>query len=196
MNKKQKAYLPLKRLIDFIGSFVGIIFCFAFLWWWVVIINCIVCHGRPVFANFRVGKNGKPFRCVKFRSMSKKANPNMTSRDKDAKLYVTKFGSFLRKTSIDETPQLLNVFVGQMSFIGPRPLIGESEDIITINKRKENSSIVLRPGLTGYAQINGRETLDPVIKGEMDGFYFKNFGFWFDIKIFFITIFQALGIKK
>ena len=196
MKKSQIVYLPFKRIIDIVGSFLGIIFCLVFLWWWVVIINIFVCRGRPVFANFRVGKNGKPFRCVKFRSMSKKANPNMTSRDKDAKLYVTKFGSFLRKTSIDETPQLLNVFLGQMSFIGPRPLIGESEDILTINKRKENGSIVLKPGLTGYAQINGRESVDPIIKGEMDGFYLENFSFWLDVKIFFITIFQTFGIKK
>lgn len=190
MKKSQKVYLPFKRLIGIFGSLVGIIVCFIFLWWWVIPVNAIVTKGHPFFARHRIGKNGKPFRCLKFRSMKITADPHMTSRNANIDSQVTGFGKFLRKTSIDETLQLFNVFVGQMAFIGPRPLIDVSEDIITINKRKENGSIILRPGISGYAQIHGRGVVDPITKGEMDGYYFKNFNFFTDFKIFFCTIFS------
>ena len=186
----QKIYLPFKRLIGIFGSIVGIIVCFAFLWWWVFIINCFVTKGHPLFARHRIGKNGKPFRMLKFRSMKNDANPHMSSRDEHALDNLTCFGKFLRATSIDETPQLFNILVGDMAFIGPRPLIDASGDIITINKRKENGSIILRPGISGYAQIHGRGVVDPITKGEMDGYYFKNFNFFIDFKIFFYTIFS------
>lgn len=168
MKKSQKVYLPFKRLIGIFGSLVGIVVCFIFLWWWVIPVNAIVTKGHPFFARHRIEKNGKPFRCLKFRSMKITADPHMTSRDTSIDSQVTGFGKFLRKTSIDETLQLFNVFIGQMAFIGPRPLIDVSEDVITINKRKENGSIVLRPGISGYAQIHGREVVDPVTKGEIN----------------------------
>lgn len=196
MKTGQKVYLPFKRLIDIFGSFVGIIVCFVFLWWWVIPLNAIVTKGHPLFARHRIGRNGKPFRCIKFRSMKLDADPHMTSRDFSSKECVTGFGKFLRNSSIDETPQLLSIFIGQMSFIGPRPLIDVSEDVVTINVRKENGASVLRPGLSGYAQIHGREEVDPVKKGEMDGYYYKNFSFWMDIKIFVTTISVVLHLKK
>lgn len=124
------------------------------------------------------------------------ADPHMTSRDTNIDSQVTGFGQFLRKTSIDETLQLFNVFVGQMAFIGLRPLIDVSGDVVTINKRKENGSIVLRPGISGYAQIHGRGVVDPVTKGEMDGYYFEHFSFWLDIKIFVLTVLSVFGFRK
>jgi len=196
MKKSQKVYLPFKRLIGIFGSLVGIIVCFIFLWWWVIPVNAIVTKGHPFFARHRIGKNGKPFRCLKFRSMKITADPHMTSRDTNIDSQVTGFGQFLRKTSIDETLQLFNVFVGQMAFIGPRPLIDVSGDVVTINKRKENGSIVLRPGISGYAQIHGRGVVDPVTKGEMDGYYFEHFSFWLDIKIFVLTVLSVFGFRK
>ena len=196
MKKSQKIYLPIKRIISIFGSFVGILVCLSILWWWVIPINTIVTKGHPFFGRHRIGKDGKPFRCLKIRSMNINADPHMTSRDENSKDNITHFGKFLRITSIDETPQLLNVFVGQMAFIGPRPLIDVSEDIITINKRKENGSIHIRPGISGYAQIHGREIVDPITKGNMDGFYYENFSFWFDLKIFVFTIFKVLRISK
>lgn len=196
MKKSQKVYLPFKRLIGIFGSLVGIIVCFIFLWWWVIPVNAIVTKGHPFFARHRIGKNGKPFRCLKFRSMKLEANPHMTSRDTNMETEITGFGKFLRKTSIDETPQLFNIFVGQMAFIGPRPLIDVSGDVVTINKRKENGSIVLRPGISGYAQIHGRGVVDPVTKGEMDGYYFEHFSFWLDIKIFVLTVLSVFGFRK
>ena len=168
MSTSQKFYLPIKRLIDILGSIAGIIVCFAFLWWWVFIINVFVTRGHPFFKSNRVGRNGKSFDCLKFRSMKNNADPNMTSRDKNVKHNLTTFGRFLRKTSIDETPQLLNIFIGQMSFIGPRPLIYKGDDTITIDLRKENGSIALRPGLSGQAQLHNRGVLDPVEKANQD----------------------------
>ena len=128
--------------------------------------------------------------------MKVNANPHMSSRDADAQENVTKFGKFLRATSIDETPQLINIFIGQMAFIGPRPLIDVSNDKVTIDKRKENGSIALKPGLSGWAQIHNRAELDPIEKAEYDYYYFKHFSLWMDIKIFFMTFFKALGSAK
>lgn len=196
MKKSQKVYLPFKRLIGLIGSVFGIIFCSVLLWWWVIPVNAIVTKGHPFFARHRIGKNGKPFRCLKFRSMKNDADPHMTSRNKELQNNVTGFGKFLRATSIDETLQLFNIFVGQMSFIGPRPLIDASEDIITINLRKENGSIALRPGLSGYAQIHKRGDLDPETKALYDGVYYEHFSLWWDIKIFFYTILKVFGAVK
>lgn len=196
MKTSQKIYLPFKRLIGILGSLVGITVCFVFLWWWVIPVNAIVTKGYPFFARHRIGKNGKLFRCLKFRSMKITADPHMTSRDEHVNDNLTGFGRFLRKTSIDETLQLFNVFIGQMAFIGPRPLIDVNEDVVTINKRKENGAISLRPGISGYAQINGREVVDPIIKGEMDGYYFNHFNFLLDTKIFIITVFGVFGLRK
>lgn len=188
MTKRQKAYLPLKRLIGIVGSFVGILFCFVLLWWWAFIINLFVTKGHPFFARHRIGKNGKAFRCLKFRSMKLNADPHMSSRDENAKDNLTKFGRFLRITNIDETLQLLNIFIGQMAFIGPRPLIDVSNDGITVQLRKENGATKLRPGLSGWAQIHHRASLDPIKKAEYDGYYYNHFSLWFDIKIFVLTL--------
>lgn len=192
LKTSQKMYLPIKRLIGFFGSVVGIILCSVLLWWWVLLINAFVTKGHPVFARHRIGKDGKAFKCIKFRSMKLTVDPHMTSRDGYSQDNITSFGKFLRKTSIDETLQLFNVLVGQMAFIGPRPLIDVSEDVVTINKRRENGAICLRPGISGYAQIHGRELVDPIKKGEMDGYYLEHFGFCMDVKIFFKTIMSVL----
>ena len=196
LRKSQKIYLPFKRLIVIVGSFVGIIFCFVLLWWWVIPVNAIVTKGHPFFARHRIGKNGKAFRCLKFRSMKVTADPHMTSRDSNMECQITKFGKFLRRTSIDETLQLFNIFVGQMAFIGPRPLIDVNEDVVTINLRKENGAIILRPGLSGYAQIHKRGDLDPETKAMYDGMYLKMFSFWLDTKIFVYTVLRSFGAVK
>ena len=196
MKTSQKIYLPFKRLIGIFGSLIGIVFCFVFLWWWVIPVNAIVTKGHPFFARHRIGKDGKAFRCLKFRSMKNDVDPHMTSRQEGVEKNLTGFGRFLRRSSIDETLQLFNIFIGQMAFIGPRPLIDVSEDIITINLRKENGASHLRPGLSGYAQIHKRGDLDPKIKAEYDGIYYQHFSLWWDIKIFVYTILKILGTAK
>lgn len=196
MKTHQKIYYPFKCLIGFLGSIIGIIFCVAFLWWWIIPVNAIVTKGHPFFARHRIGKDGKAFRCLKFRSMKLDADPHMTSREESVKKNLTKFGKFLRRTSLDETLQLFNIFIGQMAFIGPRPLIDVSEDVITVNLRKENGACHLRPGLSGYAQIHERGELDPKLKAMYDGIYFEHFSLWWDIKIFVYTILKVLGAAK
>ena len=197
MKTSQKIYLPFKRLIGICGSFVGIIFCFCLLWWWVIPVNAIVTKGHPFFARHRIGKDGKAFRCLKFRSMKNDVDPHMSSLDSGVYDNLTGFGKFLRATSIDETLQLFNIFVGQMAFIGPRPLIDVNEiDARTIELRKENGAIHLRPGLSGYAQIHKRAELSPEQKALYDGVYYEHFSLWWDIKIFVHTILKMFGAAK
>lgn len=196
MKKSQKAYLPLKRFIAIIGSLVGIVFCLSLFWWWIIPANAIATKGHPIFISKRIGQNGKEFGLFKIRSMDVDADPEMTANDSSAKSSTTKFGRFLRKTSLDETLQLFNVFIGQMTFIGPRPLINTKEDSITINKRKENGSIQLKPGISGYAQLHMRANLDSEKKAEYDYYYFKNISLWLDIKIFVLTIFSIFGSNQ
>ncbi len=197
MKKSQKFYLVIKRLIDILGSLIGILFCFSLLWWWIFIINLIVTKGHPVFCHVRTGKNGKQFRLIKFRSMRKDVDPDLTSEEiKEVKNPYTGFGKFLRKTSLDETLQLINVFTCKMSFIGPRPLIDKDEDHITIELRKQNGAIKLTPGISGYAQINGRVDISPEEKADLDGYYYKHFSLWLDTRIFIITCLQTLHLRK
>lgn len=191
MKKTQEVYLIIKRLIDIFGCVVGIPFIFVLVWWWLILINSIVTKGHPFFSHERIGKNGKEFRIIKFRSMKYEVDPNISSESADYNKLVTPFGKFLRKTSLDETPQLLNIFVGHMSFIGPRPLINYGEDKITIEERKENGSIKLRPGLGGYAQVHGRVNVSPEEKGKLDGYYYEHISLWLDIKLFVQTLLHA-----
>ena len=197
MKTHQKIYLPFKRLIGLFGSIIGIIFCFVLLWWWVIPVNAIVTKGHPFFNRHRIGKDGKAFICLKLRSMKNDVDPHMSSLDKGVYDNLTGFGKFLRATSIDETVQLFNILIGQMSFIGPRPLIDVNEtDRKTIELRKENGSIKLRPGISGYAQIHKRGELNPEEKAMFDGIYFEHFSLWWDIKIFVYTILRLFGAAK
>ena len=197
MKTHQKIYLPLKRLIGLFGSIIGIIFCFVLLWWWVIPVNAIITKGHPFFARHRIGKDDKAFRCLKFRTMRNDANPHMSSLEEGVEENLTKFGKFLRASSIDETLQLFNILIGQMAFIGPRPLIDvNGTDKKTIELRKENGSITLKPGLTGYAQIHKRAALSPEEKAMFDGLYLEHFSLWWDIKIFVYTILKLFGAAK
>ena len=196
MKTHQKIYLPFKRIIGLFGSIVGIIVCFALLWWWVIPVNAIVTKGHPFFITVRSGKNDKPFKVIKFRTMTLDADPTLPSIQFESQNKITKFGRFLRVTSIDETPQLFLVFIGKMSFIGPRPLIDAHEDSITIKLRKENGSIVLKPGISGYAQIHQRGDLNPEEKALYDGIYLEHFCLWWDIKIFVYTILKLFGAAR
>lgn len=196
MKKSQRLYLPLKRLIDIIGSLIGIFFCLSLLWWWIFIINLFATKGHPIFISKRVGRNGKEFGLLKFRSMKNDADPEMTAEDGRTSESTTKFGKFLRKTSLDETLQLFNVFIGQMTFIGPRPLINVGDDAVTIQQRKENGSIAIRPGISGYAQLHERSKLGYMQKAEYDYEYLQKFSLWFDTKIFVLTIFGIFGFAK
>ena len=191
MRTSQKVYLVFKRLIAIIGSFVGILLCFSLLWWWVFIINLIVTKGHPFFVHKRIGKNKKVFGLIKFRSMKVDANPyvppsNMEESKQTA--METKFGTFLRKTSIDETLQLVNIFIGQMAFIGPRPgaAINE-EELVEAREKYTPNAYDVKPGLTGLAQVAMKREHNPDLKAKYDHEYVLKMSLWTDIKLFFQT---------
>lgn len=195
LRKSQLVYLFFKRIMDILFSFLAIII----LSWFILIlliINLFSSKGHPVFVQQRIGKKGKSFGVLKFRTMKYGVDENLTSAEiENEKQYLTGFGKFLRVTSLDEILQIFNVFIGQMSFIGPRPLIDLGVDHLTNEYRKENGSINLRPGITGLAQINGRVNASPEKKSEYDGLYYQKVSFFLDIKIFFVTIFKILTRK-
>ena len=176
MKTSQKIYLPFKRLIGLFGSIIGIIFCFVLLWWWVIPVNAIVTKGHPFFIQERLGKNKRVFKLIKFRSMRLDANPNLapSNMDENKQLSMeTGFGKFLRKTSIDETPQLFNIFVGQMAFVGPRPGAAHNEDeLISLRESYIPNAFDVKPGLGGLAQLKMHREHDPSQKAKFD-FEFK-----------------------
>ena len=196
----QKIYLPFKRLIGIFGSLIGIIVCFALLWWWVIPVNAIVTKGHPFFVQERYGKDEKIFKMIKFRSMKMSANPNLAPSDMDVetqKSLETGFGNFLRKTSIDETPQLLNIFAGQMAFVGPRPGSAHNEEYLRECREKYTPNAYdVRPGISGYAQIKMKRDHNPEFKAEWDHKYVLRISFCFDTAIFGYTILKIFGAAK
>lgn len=186
---RQKIYLPFKALLDFLFALIAIMILLPLIIVLAVIVKC-TSKGPVLFKQERIGKRLKHFKCLKFRTMRIDAPHNVPTHllnNPDA--YITGVGRFLRKTSLDELPQLFNILMLQMSFIGPRPALYNQDDLMEY--RKENGSYILRPGLTGYAQVNGRDTISIEEKSKLDGIYFKKFSFWMDIKIFFLTFIRV-----
>ena len=176
-----------KRLIDIALSFIGII-VFALPMLIIAIVVKCTSKGPAIFKTERIGKNNKKFKFYKFRSMRIDAPKDCAPRLLHSEEYITKVGAFLRKTSLDELPQLFCIFVGSMSIIGPRPAGCSEEDLIGL--RTENGASKVTPGLTGLAQVNGRDVLasDVEKKAWFDAEYAKKITFWGDLKIFFKTI--------
>lgn len=195
MKKTQKAYFLFKRVIGILGSLFGILFCLVFLWWWIFPINAIATKGHPTFVHARVGKNKKTFGLIKFRSMRVDANPNLAPShmgESTQKSMETGFGKFLRKTSLDETLQLINILKGDMAFIGPRPGAAINEDDLIAEREKYTPNAYdVKPGLSGLAQIKMRRDHDPALKAKYDHEYVSNLSFWLDIKLFVLTIFRV-----
>lgn len=179
-----------KRLIDIVLSGIGLIVLSVPMGIVVIIIK-IEDPGPALFKQKRVGKDKKLFSLYKFRSM-KMNTPHDTPTHmlKNPEQYILKTGAFIRKTSIDELPQMWNIFKGDMSIIGPRPALWNQEDLIA--ERDKYGANDIRPGLTGWAQINGRDELEIPIKAKLDGEYVKNMSFLFDIRCFFGTILSVL----
>lgn len=183
---KNKTYLKVKRLLDIILSVIGIVVLSPLL---IIISICIklTSKGPVFFKQRRIGKNKIEFTIYKFRTMRSDTPHNMpTHMLKNANSYITKVGAVLRKTSLDELPQLFNIVKGDMSIIGPRPALWNQEDLI--NEREKYSANDIRPGLTGWAQVNGRDELEIHVKAKYDGEYVGKISFLFDLKIFFKTI--------
>ena len=178
----------MKRFLDVLLSLLAIIFLSPLM---LIISLIIICDdGLPViFRQNRVGKGDELFKIKKFRTM-KNGAPNLSTADfEQSDEFITRSGKFLRRTSLDELPQLFNVLAGDMSFIGPRPLIPEESHIREL--RREYGVYSVRPGLTGWAQVNGFRG-DTSIQGriEHDIYYIENWTLLFDIKILFMTVFK------
>ena len=194
---KKKIYFSIKRLIDVILSFLAIIILFIP---GIIIAICIKIESKgPVFfKQKRVGKNKKYFMIYKFRTMRTDTPKDMpTHMLNNPDLYITKVGRILRKTSLDELPQIINIIKGDMSIVGPRPALWNQDDLIT--ERDKYHANDIRPGLTGLAQISGRDELEIPVKAKLDGEYTKNISFWLDVKIFFKTIikvFESDGVVE
>lgn len=176
----------LKHLLDF-----TIVLCVLVVIWPILLVIIIWLHfankGAGVFfTQERPGKNGKIFNVLKFKSMT-------DERDKDGKLLLdnqrlTRIGRFIRSTSIDELPQLFNVIKGDMSLIGPRPLV---TIYLPYYNEKEKHRHDVRPGITGWAQVNGRKSITWEQKLAYDIDYVNNMSFWLDVKIFFLTVYKV-----
>ena len=199
MNKSQKFYLVIKTIIGILGAFIGILVCLPLIYWWIFIINLFVTKGHPIYVQRRLGKHKKEFGLIKFRSMRIDAPEVAPSdiTDEEHKKMETKFGSFLRKTSLDETPQLFNILIGQMTFIGPRPGAAHNEEeLIKLREAYTPNAFDVKPGLGGWAQLKNKRAHDPEIKAQLDYEYVKNISLWLDIKIFVLTVLCLFGSGK
>ena len=195
--KKKRIYFAIKRILDIILSIIILIILCPFLIIFSIIIK-VESEGPILFKQKRVGKNKKIFTIYKFRTMRTDTPKDMpTHMLKNAESYITKFGNIMRKTSIDELPQLFNIVKGDMSIIGPRPALWNQDDLI--KERDKYNANDIRPGLTGWAQVNGRDELEIPVKAKYDGEYIEKVSLWFDIKIFFktiINVFKHEGIVE
>lgn len=175
-----------KRVLDFVLAVFGFVLLFPiFLVIWVILL--FVNNGKPFFLQPRPGKDEKIFSIIKFKSMTDKTDEN--GKLLPDELRVTEFGTFLRKSSLDEIPQLLSIIKGDMSLIGPRPLRVRYLPYYT---EEENLRHTVRPGVTGLAQISGRNLLDWDTRLQKDIEYVKNLSFALDVKILFKTALKVL----
>jgi O-antigen biosynthesis protein WbqP len=179
----------IKSILDFTLAFIGLIILLPFFIIFSIIIK-LESKGPIFFKQERIGKNKKHFKIYKFRTMRTDTPKDMpTHMLKDAKNYITKFGGFMRKTSIDELPQIINILKGEMSIIGPRPALWNQEDLI--EERDKYGANSVKPGLTGWAQVNGRDELEIPVKAKYDGEYIEKMSFIFDMKVFFRTVIKV-----
>lgn len=183
----------LKRIIDLISALLGLIILSP-IFFILLILLIINNHGKPFFFQKRSGKREEIFKVIKFKTMNdKKDSKGILLPDKDR---LTKLGVFVRETSLDEIPQLLNVLKGEMSLIGPRPLLPE---YLSLYSKRQNKRHLVKPGITGLAQVNGRNEITWEEKFKYDIEYVDNCSFSLDIKIFFKTflkVFKREGVSS
>lgn len=191
LSAGQKFYMPFKRLIDIVLSGCAIVILSPILLIISILIK-IQSPGPILFKQKRVGKDKKLFMIWKFRSMRTDTPKDMpTHMLSNPGQYITKIGKFIRKTSLDELPQIFNIFTGKMSIIGPRPALWNQYDLI--EERDKYGANNVTPGLTGWAQINGRDELEIPVKAKLDGEYVQKLGLLMDIKCFLGTIGSVLS---
>ncbi|MBM7709059.1 O-antigen biosynthesis protein WbqP [Enterococcus lemanii] len=190
-------YLKIKRFLDIILSFVGLVILSPIFLILILAIK-IDSPGPILFKQKRVGIHKSYFNILKFRTMridTPKDTPTHLLENPDQ--WITKVGKFLRKTSLDELPQIVNILKGEMSIIGPRPALWNQYDLI--EKRDKYNANDIRPGLTGWAQINGRDELEIPIKAKLDGDYTEKMSLGMDIKCFvgtIVSVFKSDGVVE
>lgn len=178
-----------KRFLDIcVAIILGILLSWLFII--VAILVKLTSKGPVFFKQERFGLNSKPFTLYKFRSMTNGAPVKANSEFDDITSYITPFGMFIRKTSIDELPQLLNIIKGDMSFIGPRPLANTDEKVLQL--RRENGADQVRPGISGLAQVNGRNNITDLDKATYDAKYASRISFELDLLLFFETVISVI----
>ena len=192
MSKRQKIYTRfVKRAIDFVLALSGLILA-SWLYLIIYIAIRLDSPGPAVFKQKRIGKDKKIFEIYKFRTMTKDTPRDIpTHLFQNPEAYVTRVGKVLRKFSLDEIPQLVNILKGDMAVVGPRPALYNQDDLIA--ERDRYGANAVRPGLTGWAQVHGRDELEIPEKARLDGYYVKHIGFPIDLKCFLKTIKVALG---
>ncbi|MCI8416253.1 MAG: sugar transferase [Lachnospiraceae bacterium] len=184
------SYMKLKRCLDTIFSVIGLVLLFPIFLLLMIAIK-LDSKGPIFFRQKRVGIHKVNFQILKFRTMRMDAPKNIpTHMLRNPEQYITRMGRFLRKTSLDELPQIINILKGEMSIIGPRPALWNQYDLIA--ERDKYGANDIMPGLTGWAQINGRDELEIPIKAKLDGEYVKRMSFLFDMKCIFGTIVSVL----
>lgn len=179
-------YKLVKRIFDIISSLLALIVLFVPMLV-LAIIGTLVMKGNPFFTQQRPGKNEKIFKLIKFRTMTNEKDENGNLLPDEDRL--TKYGLFLRNTSLDELPELINILKGDMSVIGPRPLLVQYIPLYNEHQHRRHE---VRPGLSGWAQVNGRNTVTWEDKFDMDVYYVDNYSLLLDIKILFMTVLNVL----
>lgn len=179
-----------KRALDFVCSGLAIL-CLSPVLAVIAVWVKASSPGPVLFTQKRVGKGKTLFKIYKFRTMRTDTPHDMpTHMLENPDAFITSAGRFLRRTSLDELPQIFNIFLGQMSIVGPRPALWNQDDLVAERDKYGANDCV--PGLTGYAQVHGRDELPIPVKAELDGYYAKNLSFALDVKIFFRTIGSVL----
>ena len=187
----KRIYCKVKRIMDTFLAAVGLVMLVIPMLLLAAVVY-IDDPGPVIFSQYRVGRQGKRFKLYKFLTMQLETPKYLSTMEvNDPKKYITRVGGLLRKLSLDELPQLINVMKGDMSLVGPRPLISDEYEIHAMRMRFGVYSI--RPGMTGLAQINGRDLVSPADKVRWDVRYLEDFGFWMDLRILLGTIPKIIG---
>lgn len=188
-----KGFAFAKRAFDIVVSFLMIVVLSPLLLV-LAMVSAIDTKGCPLFTQTRMGRNNQPFKMLKFRTMNSSAPANVaTHKLRDAQRFISPVGEVLRKFSLDELPQLFNILKGDMSFVGPRPVVLSEKDLISLRVR--NGACTVRPGLTGWSQIHGRDNLPIRQKAELDGYYAQNQSVELEASILFKTVGYVLHSK-
>lgn len=185
-HPQNRAFLFGKRFLDIVLSFVLLVTLLP-LEIAVAVIAAIDTKGSPLFIQTRAGRHNRPFRMLKFRTMSTEAPSDVaTHKLHDPDRYLSARGRMLRRLSLDELPQLVNILKGDMSFVGPRPVVLSEMDLLELRTR--NGASAVRPGLTGWAQVNGRDEVRIAEKAQLDGYYASHMSPRLDVKVVLRTI--------